>query len=143
MVSYFDNLKKLQKAYARLLEPVCRQWDLTRNELDVLLFLYNNPQLDRAADIVCCRGIAKSHVSQSVASLEKRGYLRRQVDPEDRRTIHLALTEDAIPPAQQGRSAQQDLGALLTQGLTREELALWRQLQEKVRLNIEKLEETS
>lgn len=138
---YFDNLQKLQKIYGKLLEPVCAQWDLTRNELDVLLFLYNNPHLDRAADIVSCRGIAKSHVSVSVANLESRGYLRKQADPSDRRTLHLKLTEDAHPAAQAGKSAQQALGKLLIDGLTEKELTLWRQLEEKIRRNIENLEE--
>lgn len=138
---YFDNLQKLQKIYGKLLEPVCSQWNLTRNELDVLLFLYNNPHLDRAADIVACRGIAKSHVSISVANLESRGYLCKQGDSADRRTLHLKLTEASRPAAQAGKEAQMVLGKLLTSGLTEEELILWRQLGEKIRQNIENLEE--
>lgn len=138
---YFDNLQKLQKIYARLLEPVCSQWGLTRNELDVVLFLYNNPHLDRAADIVACRGIAKSHVSLSVASLEKRGFLCRQADEEDRRTIHLKLTDASHPVAEAGKQAQGALGRLLMEGLTEEELALWQQLSKKIKNNIENLEE--
>lgn len=138
---YFDNLQKLQKIYEKLLEPVCSQWDLTRNELDVLLFLYNNPHLDRAADIVSCRGISKSHVSISVAGLESRGYLCKQTDETDRRTTHLKLTDAAYPAAQAGKQAQMDLAKLLIDGLTEEELTLWRQLEEKIRRNIENLEE--
>lgn len=138
---YFDNLQKLQKIYGNLLGPVCTQWKLTRNELDVLLFLYNNPHLDRAADIVSCRGIAKSHVSISVAGLEKRGYLCKRTDEADRRTVHLELTEASYPAAQAGKNAQMALGKLLIEGLTEEELTLWRQLGEKVRQNIENLEE--
>lgn len=138
---YFDNLQKLQKNYGRLLEPVCRQWDLTRNELDVLLFLYNNPHLDRATDIVSCRGIAKSHVSISVANLERRGYLCKRIDPADRRTVHLELTEASVAAAQAGRDAQLALGQLLVQGLSEDELHLLRRLGEKIRQNIENLEE--
>ena len=87
--SYFDSLHQAQKAYARILEPVCVQWNTTRNELDILLFLFNNPGLDRAADIVNHRGITKSHVSLSVATLEARGLLLRRADPADKRIIHL------------------------------------------------------
>ena len=60
--NYFDTMARAQKGYARLLEPICKKWDLTRNELDVMLFLANNPDYDRAADIVTNRGLAKSHV---------------------------------------------------------------------------------
>ena len=65
-------MARAQKGYARLLEPVCKKFDLTRNELDVILFLANNPNFDRAVDIVNNRGLTKSHVSMSVASLESR-----------------------------------------------------------------------
>lgn len=141
MPGYFDNLQKLQKHYTRLLEPVCKQWSLTRNELDVLLFLHNNPSLNRATDIVTCRGIAKSHVSLAVVALEKRGFLRRQTDPEDRRTVRLGLTKAAAPAVQQGREAQNAFVALLIDGLSTEELAAWRALESKVRRNIEKMED--
>lgn len=141
MLSDFDNLKKLQAAYGKALEPVCRQWDLTRNELDVLLFLYNNPGLDRAADIVSCRGISKSHVSQSVSALEAGGYLCRRTDPSDKRTIHLALTTQAQAAAAAGRQAQQELGALLIRGLSQQELSLLRELGGRIRHNIETLED--
>ena len=94
-LNYFDTMARAQKGYARLLEPICKKWDLTRNELDVILFLSNNPDFDRAVDIVNHRGLAKSHVSMSVTSLESRGLLERIPDPADRRTIHLKLTEKA------------------------------------------------
>lgn len=139
---YFDDLQKLQKRYGDLLEPVCEKWDLTRNEMDVLLFLYNNPHFNRAADIVTYRGIAKSHVSISVASLERRGYLHRTADSTDRRTVRLELTERAIGAAQAGKAAQQALGRALMRGLSDEEVRLLRQLGEKVRQNINDTEDT-
>lgn len=138
---YFDNLQKMQKYYGRLLEPVCNRWNLTRNELDVVLFLYNNPHLDRATDIVACRGISKSHVSISVAGLEKQGYLRKHSDPADRRTIHLVLTEAAIPAATAGKAAQQEMAQMLLTGLTDAETELLQQLGDKIRQNIENLED--
>ena len=47
--SYFDAMSKAKKEYSRNLEPVCRDFGLTQSELAVLLFLRNNPSLDRAA----------------------------------------------------------------------------------------------
>ena len=106
IAGYFDILPRAQKGYARMLEPVCRKWGLTRNELDILLFLLNNPGLDRAADIVTRRGIAKSHVSQSVGTLEGKGLLLRVEDSADRRTVRLRLTDLGMPVALEGREAQ-------------------------------------
>ena len=139
-VNYFDVSLRSKKEYAKLMEPVCRTYGLTRNELDVLLFLYNNPGLDRAADIVSRRGIAKSHVSLSVSTLEGKGLLQKLEDPEDRRTIHLKLTEPAQHMADTARQAQRNFFGRIFSGLTPAEMALFREITEKIARNIESLE---
>lgn len=136
---YFDTMLRAKKGYARVMEPVCRQWDITRNELDVMLFLANNPGYDRAADIVSRRGIAKSHVSLSVGNLEAKGLLVRRFDEGDRRTVHLQLTPEALRIAKQGRDAQIGFFSQIYAGLTREELELWSELMMKVAGNVEKM----
>ena len=141
IASYFDILPRAQKGYARMLEPVCRKWDLTRNELDILLFLLNNPGLDRAADIVTRWGIAKSHVSQSVGTLEGKGLLLRVEDSADRRTVRLRLTDLGMPVALEGREAQNRFFDRIHQGLTEEDLALMRKLMQTICSNIANLEE--
>ena len=137
---YFETMLHARKGYSRLMDPICSQWDLTRNELDVLLFLYNNPEFDRASDIATHRGMAKSHVSLSVSTLEAKGLLRRHGDPEDRRTVHLELTGDAPYIAEQGRGAQTAFFSKIYAGLTREEIAIWTRVVEKVRDNIANLD---
>lgn len=139
--NYFDTMARAQKGYARLLEPICKKWDLTRNELDVLLFLANNPDFDRAVDIVNHRGLAKSHVSMSVASLENRGLLVRQPDPSDRRTVHLRLTDKAGEITDVGCRVQKQFMDYLHQGVTEEQMALMRLFAERVYENIKNIED--
>ena len=139
--NYFDTMARAQKGYARLLEPICKKWDLTRNELDVMLFLANNPDYDRAVDIVNNRGLAKSHVSMSVANLEKRGLLERISDPEDRRTVHLKLTQQAKEITDRGCHMQKQFLDYLHQGITEEQLELMRLFAERVYENIQNIEE--
>lgn len=141
-INYFDIMGKAKKNYGKALEPLCRKWELTRNELDILLFLYNNPEFDRAADIVSRRGIAKSHVSMSVASLEERGALTRRFDPTDRRQAHLELTEQGQEIAGEARAVQHSYFSGLYQGVTEEELEIWREITQKVCDNIEKFNKT-
>ena len=135
--NYFDIMAAAKKNYGRLLEPICRQWDLTRNELDVMLFLYNNPEFDRAADIVSRRGLAKSHVSMSVASLEQRALLVRCFDEQDHRIAHLKLTPAAVSIAEEARQKQMRYFSAIYAGITEEEFILWRKITEKVCSNIE------
>lgn len=139
--NYFDTMARAQKGYARLLEPICKKWDLTRNELDVILFLANNPDYDRAVDIVTHRGLSKSHVSLSVNSLESRGLLRRIADPADRRTVHLQLTEEAAPIMEVGCRVQKQFMDYLHQGVTEEQLELMRMFAERVYENIRNIDE--
>ena len=139
--NYFDVMETARKSYGRILDPVCRAWELTRNELDVILFLHNNPEFDRAADIVSRRGIAKSHVSLSAASLEKKGLLVRNYDAHDRRMAHLKLTDSGRKIAEEAREKQSRYFSALYEGITEEEFLLWRKITEKVCGNIRDLSE--
>ena len=105
----------------------------------MLLFLNNNPQYTRAADIVAHRGMTKSHVSLSVANLEHRKFLERQFSAADRRTANLILTPQGRQAAAEGKLSQQHFFGELYQGVTEEEFRLWEAVTEKIRANIEKL----
>ncbi len=137
---YLDSTQRSHKMYAAILEPVCRQFSLTRNELDIMLFLANNPGFDRAADIVAVRKIAKSHVSLSVGNLEKRGLLLREFEEGDRRAAHLKLTDAAIPIVRAGQHLQKRFFTKMFDGLSGKELELWGKILEKICKNIESMD---
>lgn len=138
--SFFDMALRAQKSYNRLMEPVCRKWNLTHNELDVLLFLANNPQQDRAVDIVRGRGMSKGHVSMSLGSLEEHGLVTRREDAADRRTVHLALTQAAGEIVEDGRQVQRQFVARLNRGVTPEESETVWAVTQKMAENIRQLE---
>ena len=134
-----DTIQLAKKRYAQLLDPLCDTWGLTKTEVDILLFLANNPGLDRAADIVRIRQITKSHVSLSVSNLEQRGFVYRTFDPEDRRTAHLKLREEALPVIREGNRIQQEFFDRIFAGLSEEELAFWRSILDRVCRNIQSM----
>ena len=137
---HFDVTQQVKKKYTLAVEPVCRKWNLTKNELDVLLFLYNNPEFDRAADIVAHRGLTKSHVSLSVSNLEGRGLLTRREAPEDRRAVHLILSGEGRTIAEAGREYQVSFFGAMFEGLSREELLQLQDLMDRIRENIKRME---
>lgn len=139
-VNYFDTLLRAQKGYARVLEPICKEWEITRNEMDVLLFLANNPGTDRAVDIVNGRGLSKSHVSFSVSNLEKRGFLSRLENQADRRNVHLVLSQQVQPLVEAGQKAQRQFFASIFADVSPEEIAIWLQIIKKVSKNIQALD---
>ena len=134
--NFFDAASRAKKEYTRCLEPVSRDFGLTQNELAVLLFLNNNPGLDRAADIVSCRGIAKSHVSLAVSALEARNILSRRFDSSDRRVCHLLLTEQGARIAKAGAARQRQFFDALYAGISPGERAQMRAVIQKIMENI-------
>lgn len=65
---------------------------MTRPEWRVLALLGGTERL-AAAQIVRRSGMHKTKVSRAVAALERRRWLRRSTDEDDRRIEHLELTE--------------------------------------------------
>ena len=133
---FWNNLLRMRKHYAQSIERVSHSFGLSRAEMDVLLFLANNPDADRATDIVELRGLTKSHVSLAVKELYDRGYLQADQDQTDRRVIHLKPTQKAAQVVAQGREAQRQHFAKLFDGFSPEELEQFRVLQEKLFANM-------
>ena len=137
--NFLDSVQHAKRAYSKYQEPVCRQWNLTQKELDILLFLYNNPTYDRAVDIVNLRGITKSHVSISVRSLEEKAFLLCSVHPNDHRTVRLELTDLGRHVAAQARQAQEAFFRALYEGIDPDALAVWNRVRNQISENILKL----
>ena len=102
LAEYWESLPLFKRLYQEKLEPVCSEYSLTRMELNILLFLANNPVHDTATDIVEVRHLTKSHVSASVKTLQARGYLQRVFLAGNHKTVHLRLTPAAGPVVEQG-----------------------------------------
>lgn len=120
---FWDTLSLWKRTYSQAMEPVCAQYDLTRMELDILLFLANSPERDTFTQIVTDRQLSKSHVSTSVRHLEKEGYLRRQFLAGNRRTAHLVLLPPAKPVIEAGRRIRAKLIQTVFAGFSAEELS--------------------
>lgn len=137
---YFEMIQKSKKLYHQAMEPVCSRWQITKNELDVLIFLYNNPEFNRAADIVARRGLTKSHVSMSLTNLHSRGLVEARADERDRRALRLSLTGTGREIAAQGRTIQDQFFRTIFAGLSREDLGFWHAMVDRVCDNINHME---
>lgn len=129
---------QFQKVYGGKLNQIASAYDMTKVEIDVLLFLYNNPQCDTAKDIVEIRHIAKSYVSKAVDLLVRRGYLTAEEDAADRRMVHLTMLDEAKEVAAQARKAQEEIMIVLFEGITAEEKHVFENILRKMMENMEK-----
>lgn len=131
--------RKFGKYYDRQFLPLLEKTGLTIREVHVLLFLANHPGQDTARDVTELRGLAKSQVSQAVEIMAGRGLLARRADGEDRRIIHLEITEKGAPLAKEAQGIQAACGRRLLAGLTGKEQAVFLDLLERVLRETEEL----
>lgn len=137
--AFFTRSQGLRKLYCNLFTPLLERQGLTQLEMDILLFLANNPACDTARDIVERRHLAKSHVSVGVDSLAARGLLTRQMRPGNRKTIHLRLTDAAAPVVEEGRNIQMQYGNILLNGFSETERRELFRLLDKVGRNVDRV----
>lgn len=135
--AFFTRSQGIRKLYCSLFTPLLERRGLTQLEMDILLFLANNPEYDTARDIVEKRHLAKSHVSVGVDTLAGRGLLERQMREGNRKTIHLVLTEAAAPVIEEGRAVQRQYGEMLLAGFTEEERSELFRLLDKAGENVD------
>ena len=121
--------------YDKVSLPVRDKFVLTFMEFIVIMFLANNKEYKKASDIVEVLGIAKSHVSMTILSLEERGLLERTMDPCDKRSSILELKNtEAI--VEEGRKAQNRFMDILLDGLDEKEVMDTKKSFEKIEENI-------
>lgn len=122
MQSQFINNQILGNIlYEQCINAACAQHGLIKTEMDILLFLHNNPGFDTATDIVRLRHLSKSHVSKSIQSLKERGWLATFYQDNNRRTIHLKLSEAADAAIADGLQAQDRFVSILLTDFTEDE----------------------
>lgn len=128
-----DQVKKL---YVKACRAVCKKYELTQTEFDILDFLGENTGLDTANEISKQRLIKKANVSTSVDRLIRKGYLLRKIDPYDKRLIHLELTGKAKPPVKEIKNAQNDFFSRFSTNLSSDEIVIYKKITEKLLLSI-------
>lgn len=136
MISVFEQFSAAKNMYHRYVWPVCRQFDLTQTEFNILLFLANNPGYDTAAQVVKYRNLTKSHVSISVKALQEKGLIEGFCLPGDRKSVHLRLCQAAEPVVLAGRQAQAEFGMQLIKGFSQEEVAQLQGFIERIQNNM-------
>lgn len=95
--------------------------DLPRNGPFVLGAMANK---DRpAVEVIRGLGVTRQAASQLIDTLVLRGYLSREINPEDRRRLNIVLTEHGRAAAAAIRAAIAEVDAELAQMLSLDQLA--------------------
>ena len=122
--------------YEKVTLSVREKYGLSYMEFVVLLFLANNEEYKKASDIVEILGIAKSHVSATVNTLEEKGLIQRTIDKDDKRSSILEINDSAKEIIEEGRKTQKEYHDLVFGSLIEEEMEELERLQKIIEKNI-------
>lgn len=130
----FQNFNKL---YKKLQNDICDKYNISHIELDIILFLYNNPQHDTAKDLVQLRGIAKSYISKSIDLLLKKGLITTIEDEKDRRKIHIKIKDKSLNIVEEGKIVQSKFLNIIYKDISQEEKDNLQNILNKIAKNVE------
>ena len=126
----------IRDAYGRYCAHSIMGESFSPNEMNVLIFLSNNPSINTAKELTVTLGVSKGLVCRSTDSLIRQGYLISEEDTKDHRILHLRLTEKADPVIAQLRSSLEEFSAAVMKDITKEELEVYNRVQQQMAENI-------
>ncbi len=133
---YWLFIDSMEREYFVRRKSVAGRFQLSSAEVDVLLFLANNPHLDTAADIVKMKKMQKSHVSLAVNELADKGLLLCEPDAGNRKRIHLKLTETSSNIVRAGQKMQMEFIEFIFAGFSDEERKLIQSFCDRIECNL-------
>ena len=136
---FWDEHKTITRYYEMKVSGVCEKYQLRQLEYDILMFIYNNPKYNTAADIVRIRKSTKSHVSTSLKVLEDRGFIERIVDNDNKKHVTIHLLQMANEVIEDGIWAQKEFAQDMFEGLSEEEIRVFMNVFQKVYDNAERM----
>lgn len=124
MANEFEVLmsgQQFKKLYEKKCEVIMEEYKLRKVEIDILYFLSNCGSYDTAKDIMKLRYLSKAHISKAIENLVHRNYVVCCPDTEDKRWIHLKLTDTAQPVIEKIKKVRKSLYDIIYAGITEEE----------------------
>ena len=121
------------------LSSIKEKYGLKRVELEILYFLSQCGESNTSTDIRRYLKMNKGHISQSIEHLCINGYLIAGKDPEDRRYVHYEITNKAGLVVRDITNLWKWLSSQIFEGISEEELILFKNVVYKIGNNMNKL----
>lgn len=138
MDTEFETLlygQQFKKLYEKMSNLFTEKYGLHKVEIEILLFLKKG-RGDTARDIAENKFFSKAHISHAIDKLMEYGYLVGKADTQDRRCIHLILTEKAEPVCGELLEMRENLMSIVCKDITEEERRMMREVARKIANNI-------
>lgn len=127
--------KTLFAAYDEVIENAARRSGITKQEADVLVFFFNNPEYTLVCDAVRLRGFSREYVSKAVEQLEQSNMIEIAEASDDEHMQRISLTGRGGITGKSISAAQERLFSEMLTGVTPEERFIMRGVLEKIYKN--------
>lgn len=119
-------------------DKAIKEFGLSGQQMGYLRYVFENPGASQE-DIANFLMIDKGAVAKAIKDMMEKGFLRREQNPEDRRAYCLYTTDKARRICMKGQEEARKVEAMITAGLSSEELKIFMQLLDKISENIAKI----
>ncbi len=127
---------QLQKIYNQKIEALRKEYSLRKVDIDILYFLYKSGEHNTSKDIGDLNLFSKGYISQSVSRLEEQQIIYAIKDEEDRRCMHIMLTDRAEGIVEEITALRKQMYDIILKGVTQEERDVLFRVSRKVNQNI-------
>lgn len=122
ILQFMNFMNHLEKDYQKIVNELSEEFRLKPVQIDILLFLANNPEYKTAQAIVGVRKIAKSHASLAIKELCDQGYLEKVINPNNKKENLLMILEKSNTVIKNGQNRQKDFFEKVFKGLNSNQL---------------------
>ncbi len=132
----FLNLVKLSQMYRKTLSSSNESYNLSPNELGLMMIMYLDPSINTANQIVKLLGTTKGLASRNVDNLTKKGLIKTNQDEKDRRIVRLTLCSEAEKICEEIRRKNEKLYNKAFEGIDMNDVMLTLSTLQKIVANI-------
>jgi MarR family transcriptional regulator, transcriptional regulator for hemolysin len=125
------------RTFARIVDAQLRDLGLAMSQLPVLILLKQGKPLPQA-ELARIARVEQSSMAQLLNRMERDGLIARLVDPEDRRSRLISLTERASRRMHKGKSIMDATVKIALQGLSDADIERLGQIMRRINENLER-----
>ena len=112
------------------------EFDLNRSQASILFTLHQRSSMSQK-ELAESLNMTPPSITSAIRKMEQEGYIRRRQDESDQRVMRLALTEKGAACVENVKRVADEMHELIFQGMSPEEIMLFRRLLIQINENLE------
>ena len=113
-----------------------QEFDLNRSQASILFTLHRRSSMSQK-ELASSLNMTPPSITSAIQKMEREGYITRKPDEADQRIMRLALTEKGESCIQNVKQVAEEMSSLIFQGMSPEEIMLFRRLLMQINDNLQ------